>query len=116
MTLEMLATKRQARKRAESSYNVGPDSEVAGEDDGHRKKGRESDHDNLAIYPLAIALLAGPSTIMSVIVIAAGFTYSIGGIFTGYTTLIAVIIATDIILYAAVVAKTLIHKRISMVF
>ena len=49
---------------------------------------------------------------MTVIVFAADFTYSIGGIFTGYGTLIAVIVATDITLYAAVAAKTLIHRRI----
>ena len=33
----------------------------------------ETDCDNLAIYPLAIPLLVGPSAIMSVIVVNAGF-------------------------------------------
>ena len=33
----------------------------------------DADGDNLAIYPLAIPLLAGPFAIMSVIVVNAGF-------------------------------------------
>ena len=116
VALNMLAAKRQARKRAQSTGNAGPDSDAASEGDGYGEKGRESDNDYVAIYPLAIPLLAGPSAIMSVIVVTAGFAGSIGGMVTGYAALFAVMIATGVILCAAVVAETWIDERISMVF
>ena len=49
VALDMLAAKRQARKRAQSTGDAATD---------------EVDSDNLAIYPLAIPLLARPSAIM----------------------------------------------------
>ena len=63
----MLAARSQARKRAETTSDSHAD---------------ETDSDNLAIYPLAIPLLAGPSAIMSVIVVNAGFGGSIAGMMT----------------------------------
>ena len=97
----MLAAKRQARKRAESTGDSPAD---------------EIDSDNLAIYPLAIPLLAGPSAIMSVIVVNAGFAGSIAGIMTGYAALIAVMVATGIILCMTVVAEGWLNEKITMVF
>ena len=101
VSLDMLAAKRQARKRAESTGDSPAD---------------EIDSDNLAIYPLAIPLLAGPSAIMSVIVVNAGFAGSIAGMMTGYAALIAVMVATGIILCMTVVAEGWLNEKITMVF
>ena len=53
---------------------------------------------------------------MSVIVIIAGFAGSIDCIVAGYAALIAVMIATGVILCSAVVAETWVDGCISMVF
>ena len=100
VALDMLAAKRQARKRAESTGDSPAD---------------EIDSDNLAIYPLAIPLLAGPSAIMSVIVVNAGFAGSIAGMMTGYAALIAMIVTTGIILCMTVVAEGWLNEKITMV-
>ena len=97
----MLAAKRQARKRAQSTGDTGTD---------------EVDSNNMAIYPLAIPLLAGPSAIMSVIVVNAGFAGSIAGMMTGYAALIAVIVTTGTILCMTVVAEGWPNEKITMVF
>ena len=114
----MLAAKRQARKRLASTGTAAPDGDAAsnGNRDSAGSHDRDGDHDNVAIYPLAIPLLAGPSAIMSVIVVTADFANSLGSMVTGYAALIAVMIATGMILCAAVVAETWIDERISMVF
>ena len=120
VALDMLAAKRQARKLAASTGTAAPDSDTTSVSDGNRDSAgshdRDGDHDNVAIYPLAIPLLAGPSAIMSVIVVTADFASSIGSMVTGYAALIAVMVATGMILCAAVVAETWIDERISMVF
>jgi multiple antibiotic resistance protein len=100
VALDMLAAKRQARKRAESTGDSPAD---------------EIESDNLAIYPLAIPLLAGPSAIMSVIVVNAGFAGSIAGMMTGYAALIAMIVTTGIILCMTVVAEGWLNEKITMV-
>ena len=101
VALDTLAAKRQSRKRAESTGDSPTD---------------EIDSDNLAIYPLAIPLLAGPSAIMSVIVVNAGFAGSIASMMTGYAVLIAVMVATSIILCMTVVAEGWLNDKITMVF
>ena len=101
----MLAAKRQHRKRAESTSSSN-DGEVADEPDG----------DNLAIYPLAIPLLAGPSAIMSVIVVNASFAGALASTLTGYAALLAVMVATGIILCLTVVAEGWLNEKITMVF
>jgi len=118
VALDMLAAKRQARKRAASTGNSVPNSDTAtkGRGDNAGSHDQDGDNDNLAIYPLAIPLLAGPSSIMSVIVVTADFASSLGSMVTGYAALIAVMVATGIILCAAVVAETWIDERISIVF
>jgi multiple antibiotic resistance protein len=97
----MLAAKRQARKRAEST------SEAAADD---------PDSDNLAIYPLAIPLLAGPSAIMSVIVVNAGFAGALTSTLAGYAALLAVMAATGTILCMTMVAEGWLNEKITMVF
>ena len=86
----MLAAKHQARKRAKSTGD-SPTNEI--------------DSDNLAIYPLANPLLACPSAIMSMIVVNAGLAGSIAGMMTDYAALVAVMIATAIILCMTVDAE-----------
>ena len=120
VALDMLAAKRQARKLAASTGTAAPDGDAASASDSNSNSAgshdRDGDHDNVAIYPLAIPLLAGPSAIMSVIVVTADFASSLGSMVTGYVALIAVMVATGMILCAAVVAETWIDERISMVF
>ena len=106
VALDMLAAKRQQRKRAESTG--GGNTGEAGSD--------EPDSDNLAIYPLAIPLLAGPSAIMSVIVVNAGFAGALASTLTGYAALLAVMVATGIILCLTVVADGWLNEKITMVF
>ena len=122
VALDMLAAKRQARKLAASTGTAAPDGDAASASDSNSNRDsagshdRDGDHDNVAIYPLAIPLLAGPSAIMSVIVVTADFASSLGSMVTGYAALIAVMVATGMILFAAVFAETWIDERISMVF
>jgi len=106
VALDMLAAKRQRRKRAEST-GAG----IAGET-GHD----ETEGDNLAVYPLAIPLLAGPSAIMSVIVVNAGFAGALASTLTGYAALLAVMAATGIILCLTVIAEGWLNEKITMVF
>ena len=107
VALDMLAAKRQQRKRAESTGN-GTAGDAVDEED--------SDRDNLAIYPLAIPLLAGPSAIMSVIVVNAGFAGALASTLTGYAALLAVMVATGIILCLTVIAEGWLNEKITMVF
>ena len=53
---------------------------------------------------------------MSIIVDNADFVSSLGNMLTGYTAPIEVMVATGVILCAAVVAETWIDERISSVF
>ena len=89
VALDMLAAKRQQRKREAST---GDDA--------------SPEPDNVAIYPLAIPLLAGPSAIMSVIVVTSGFASDgFGAVLTGYAALLAVMVATGTILGLTVLAE-----------
>ena len=106
VALDMLATKRQQRKRAESTSNGTAGDAVE----------QKADGDNLAIYPLAIPLLAGPSAIMSVIVVNAGFAGALASTLTGYAALLAVMVATGIILCLTVIAEGWLNEKITMVF
>ena len=106
VALDMLAAKRQQRKRDESTGG-GTSGETSPE---------EPDSDNLAVYPLAIPLLAGPSAIMSVIVVNAGFGGALASTLTGYAALLAVMVATGIILCLTLVAEGWLNEKITMVF
>ena len=83
--LDMLAAKRQQRKRAESTGGGEPGF-------------KNTDSDNLAVYPLAIPILAGPFARMSAIVVNASTI-------TSYAALLAVMVATGIILCLTVVVE-----------
>ena len=71
----MLAAKRQALKRLASTSNATPGGDTASKanSDGPSLHYRGGDHRNVAIFRLSIPLLAGPSAIMSVIVVTADF-------------------------------------------
>lgn len=118
VALHMLAPNCQAHKRAASTGNAVQDSDTTsdGKMDSAGSHDQDGDHDNVAIYPLTIPLLAGPSAIMSAVVVTADFASSLGTIVTGYAALIAVMVAIGMILCATVVANTWVDDRISMVF
>ena len=106
VALDMLAAKRQQRKRDDST----------GGGSGGQTGADDTESDNLAIYPLAIPLLAGPSAIMSVIVVNAGFTGALASTLTGYAALLAVMVVTGFILCMTVVAEGWMNEKITMVF
>ena len=100
VALDMLSARRQQRKREVST-----------------REDEESEPDNVAIFPLATPLLAGPSAIMSVIVVTAGFAGNgFAGIMTGYAALLAVMALTGLILTVTVVAERWLDERVTMVF
>lgn len=118
----LVISSRQQRKRDESSGggNTGEGAPEATDSttDNNSDSGSDSDSDsdNLAIYPPAIPLLAGPSAIMSVIVVNAGFAGALASTLTGYAALLAVMVATGIILCLTVVAEGWLNEKITMVF
>lgn len=67
VVVDMLAAKRQTRKRVVSKDNAPPDSNTAVESnsDDAGSNDREGVNDHLRIYPPAVLLLAGPSATMS---------------------------------------------------
>ena len=100
VALDMLSARRQQRKREVST-----------------REDEESEPDNVAIFPLATPLLAGPSAIMSVIVVTAGFAGNgFAGVMTGYAALLAVMALTGVILTVTVVAERWLDERVTMVF
>lgn len=103
VALEMLTAKRQQRKRDEST---GEQSAAS----------LEAENDNPAIYPLAIPLLAGPAAITSVIVVNASFAGALSNTIIGYTSLMAVMIVTGVILCLTVVAESWLNEKVTMVF
>ncbi len=109
VALDMLTSKRQARKEKDT-VNVD-----AGEG-GKSKKQAHQDQDNIAIFPLAIPLLAGPAAIMSVMVVSADLGNTIATQLTGYAALLAVMLATGLILSLTAMAENYIDPRATNVF
>ena len=72
--------------------------------------------ENVAIFPLATPLLAGPAAIMSVMVISANFSQGMTMIMIGYAALLAVMVLTGAILALTAVAERLFNPRITNVF
>lgn len=110
VSLDMLSAKRQQRKRDESTENL-PEKQVTIE----KEEDGDGDGDNLAIYPLATPLLAGPSAITSVIVVNASFSSDLSSMLIGYASLIAVMLATGLILCLTVIAEKWLNEKITMV-
>ena len=95
VALDMLANKRQAR-REQGNDAVSTD-------------------DNIAIFPLATPLLAGPAAITSVMVVASNPAGKLD-IFIGYGGMVAVMLATAIVLIIASLAESHINPRVTLVF
>ena len=110
VALDLLAAKRQQRKRDQSKGG--------GNTDYGAPEATDSDtySDNLAIYPLATPLLTGPKAIMSVIVVNAGFAGVLSSTLTSYAALLAVMAATGIILCLTLVAEGWLNEKNTMVF
>ena len=71
----------------------------------------------VAIFPLSTPLLAGPSAIMSVIVVTAGFAGNgLAGVMTSYAALLAVTALTGVILTVTLVADRWLDERVTMMF
>jgi len=70
----------------------------------------------VAIFPLAISLLAGPSAITSVMVISSGSTGSLKLSLLGLGALAAVMAITAVILIATSLAEAYIDTRVTSVF
>ena len=75
-----------------------------------------SPEDNVAIFPLAIPLLAGPAAITSVIVVLSGSTSSLELSLLGLDALTAAMAITAVILIATSLAEAYIDTRVTSVF
>ena len=84
----------------------------------HKEKGSNiaSQDDNIAIFPLAIPLLAGPAAITSAMVVSSGAAGSLKLSLLGLGALALVIAATALILIATSFAKSYVDRRIKSVF
>ena len=124
---DMLTSKRQARKRRETT---GPAPALAAESGTaeagarttpgkqHKKdtSGGDDEPENVAIFPLAIPMLAGPAAIMSVMVVSADFSGSMVMSLIGYGALLAVMLVTGKIMVLTAIADRIIDPRLSNLF
>ena len=106
VSLEMLTSKRQARKQKATEEPDGDDTDASGGSDG----------DNIAVFPLAIPLLAGPASILSVMVVTADIESNLQSYIASYGALIAVMVITAITLSLTVRIERFIDERATMVF
>ena len=129
---DMLNSKRQARKRRETTAPAlasafAPDlglniADHAGDEAIPSQKStkeissNDDELENLAIFPLAIPMLAGPAAIMSVMVVSADFNGSMVTSLIGYGALMAVMLATGLIMVLTAIAERIIDLRLSNVF
>lgn len=96
VALDMLSSKRHDRKRQQLS-----------EDDGN---------DGVAVYPLAIPLLAGPAAITSVMMISGGSNINLEDMLPGYFALILVMFITALIFMLTGFFQEYINYKITSVF
>ena len=101
IALEMLSSRRQDRKKSEIDRQM----------EGYPK----SDASNLAIYPLAMPLLAGPACITSIMIVSADYGDSYSMLITAYSALAAVMIVTALILGIVAVGHSYIDERITSI-
>lgn len=83
-----------------------------------KEKGSDiiSPEDNVAIFPLAIPLLADPTAITSAMVVSSGGTGRLKSSLLGLSALAAVMAITAVILIATSLAEAYIDKRVTSVF
>ena len=96
VAIDMLSNRRQQRKEQRSD--------------------RISSEDNLAIFPLAIPLLAGPAAITSVMVVSSRSTGSLKSSLLGLGALAAVMAITAVILIATSLAAAYTDARVTSGF
>jgi multiple antibiotic resistance protein len=96
VALDMLSNRRQQRKEQGS--------DIASQDD------------NIAIFPLAIPLLAGPAAITSVMVVSSGAAGSLKLSLLGLGALALVMAATALILIATSFSESYVDRRVTSVF
>ena len=70
----------------------------------------------MAIFPVAIPTLAGPAAIMSVIVVSADCSASTVTSLIGYGALMALMLATGLIMVLTAITERIINPRLSDVF
>ena len=129
---DMLNSKRQARKRRETTApalasafapdlglniadNAG-DEAIPSQKSTKEVSSNDDEPENVAIFPLAIPMLAGPAAIMSVMVVSADFSGSMVASLIGYSALMAVMLATGLIMVLTAIAERIIDLRLSNVF
>ena len=117
VALEMLSDRRQARKQRASSPASGTtDNDQTGTTATKPAEDDDLSSDNVALFPLAIPLLAGPAAIMSVMVVSADMAGSLGSSLVGYGALLAVMAVTGVILIVTVSIERIIDPRATAVF
>lgn len=123
VALDMLTSRRQTRK--EQTTAIDHDDANHQTDDNHgthdvadsgNQDADGGDQDNVAIFPLAIPLLAGPASIMSVMVVSADLGDNFAMQVTGYGALLAVMLITALILGLVVFIERFIDPRATNVF
>ena len=129
---DMLNSKRQARKRRETTApalasafapdlglniadNAG-DKAIPSQKSTKEVSSNDDQPENVAIFPLAIPMLAGPAAIMSVMVVSDDFSCSMVTSLIGYGALMAVMMATGLIMVLTAIAERIIDPRLSNVF
>jgi len=116
---DMLNSKRQMRKHRETRkhHKAAPTPKAeASQTSGTEAEKRDADGDNVAVFPLATPLLAGPAAIMSAMVISADFSDSMASMLTGYAALLTVMVITGIVLSLTGIAERWIDPRVTNVF
>lgn len=115
---DMLNSKRQKRKRRETTGNDNvPDHARAAHNDVVQSAETSAEEpDSVAIFPLAIPMLAGPAAIMSVMVVSADFGDSMSQSVTGYSALLSVMVVTGCLLALTGYAERWIDQRLGNVF
>ena len=99
VALDMLTNKRHDRKKQDLN-----------------ELGASDANDNVAVYPLAIPLLAGPAAITSVMVISADLAGDTSQAMIGYAALVTVMASTSIIFVLTGLAQGYINHKITSVF
>ncbi len=123
----MLTNKRKARKHCETNRPAPPlllkqvQLRLAQEPSsasGIQKTLAESNDgaENVAIFPFAIPMLAGPAAIMSVMVLSVDFNGRMLMNLTGYGALLAEMVVTGNIMALATIAGRMIDPRLSNIF
>jgi multiple antibiotic resistance protein len=136
VTWDMLNSKRQARKRRETTApalasalasafapdlglniadNAG-DEAIPSQKSSKEVSSNGDQTKNVAIFPLAIPMLAGPAAIMSVMVVSADFSDSMVTSLIGYRALMTVMLATGLIMVLTAIAERIMDPRLSNLF